>query len=314
MGKYSTLTLAEDVLALRIGQMYVNECCKRGAFKIPVHMAMGHEAIAVAVDAVMKEQDQAALTHRNLHYNMARTKSLKAEVKELLLSKDGLAGGKLGSQNLMNPDKGVAYTSNILANSMAVGAGLALGHRVKCSEGVVFITIGDGAIEEGTFFESLLFMNSQELAAVVIIENNGWSLATQIHERRSPIDVGKVADGLGIQHENFFGNDVVEYSERLEKVREYAAQKNKCAIVEVELTTLGDSLLSDPEHPNGKFINYHAGPAPTVELSEWPVIREADDDPVHVLLKRFERCELQESIRKILENVAKVDDELHHLY
>ena len=43
---------------------------KNGDFKIPIHLALGHETIAVSVDAVMQEQDALFLTHRNVHYNL----------------------------------------------------------------------------------------------------------------------------------------------------------------------------------------------------------------------------------------------------
>ena len=54
------------------------------------------------------------------------------------------------------------------------------------------LDICDGAIEEGSFYESLLFMKSLSLSNIVIVENNNWSLATQIHERRSKIDLEKI--------------------------------------------------------------------------------------------------------------------------
>ena len=60
--------------------MLTNELLKKGVFKIPVHLALGHESIAVAVDNVMKENDSLFLTHRNIHYNLARMCSLKEEL------------------------------------------------------------------------------------------------------------------------------------------------------------------------------------------------------------------------------------------
>ena len=52
------ITIAREILRLRLSQMIVNEKYKAGLFKIPLHIALGHEAIAVAVDSVMGEKDQ----------------------------------------------------------------------------------------------------------------------------------------------------------------------------------------------------------------------------------------------------------------
>ena len=68
---------------------------------------MGHEAIAVAVDSVMQKNDVLLLTHRNVHYNLARQGTLKEELDEYYLREEGLAQGHLVSMNLNNPKIGI---------------------------------------------------------------------------------------------------------------------------------------------------------------------------------------------------------------
>ena len=51
----SEIGTARDVLRIRLSQMIVNEKYKNGEFKVPIHLALGHEAIAVAVDSIMEE-------------------------------------------------------------------------------------------------------------------------------------------------------------------------------------------------------------------------------------------------------------------
>src|SRR3989344_920180 len=99
------IEVAKEVLRMRLSQMIVNEKYKAGLFKIPIHLAMGHEAIAVAVDAVMKENDRLVCSHRNIHYNLARAKALKPILDEYLLKKEGLAHAELGSMNMANEGK-----------------------------------------------------------------------------------------------------------------------------------------------------------------------------------------------------------------
>ena len=51
--------------------------------------------------------------------------------------------------------------------------------------------------------------------------------------------------------------------------------------------------METPDFPNGKFINYHAGPTPSIDLSHGlSPIRKTNEDPVYVLEQIFESAEL----------------------
>jgi len=297
--------IAREVLRLRFSQIFVNQNNKLKQFKVPVHLALGHEAIAVAVAAVMKEKDWLLLTHRKIHYNLARSPFLRKKMDEYMGKDCGEAGGQLGCMNLYNEEAGVLYTSSILGNQMAVAAGVSLGNRVKQNDGVVGVVIGDGGIEEGIFYESLLMMKTFRCSALVIVENNGWSLGTEIHERRCGIKLDLWASSIQVPYYHLEGNDAYQYIESLREAYAKASSEQTPVIVEVALRTLGDWHMKTDEHPNGKYINYHAGPAPTVDLADWPGIEESDSDPTHVLKKRFDTSSLQAMARNVLADLQK---------
>ena len=292
--------IAEDILRLRHGQIIINEKYKNGDFKIPIHLALGHEAIAVAVDQVMTADDQLAASHRNLHYNLARSRALKKVIDEFLLKPSGLARGSRGSMNLANEAAGIVYTSSILGNNLSVAAGLAMAKKVKGDPGLVYVVTGDGAMEEGAMYESLSLMKSQELPVVIIVENNGWSLATQIHERRCDIFLSKLSATFGTPYVCLEGNDCADYVAQLQAVRRQALSEKGPVVVEVVVATLGDWRLKTEEYPDGKYINYHAGPAPTVEIDPWPLLQEEISDPVYTLRQILAEEELKSMSRHIL--------------
>jgi len=290
--KHLKLDIAKQILQLRISQIFINERIKRGEFKIPIHLALGHEAIAVSIDRIMKNEDSLILTHRNIHYNLARIRSLKEELDEYYLKDSGIARGHLGSMNLSNPDRNIVYTSSILGNNHAVGSGYALGNKISGNNGVVFITTGDGAIEEGCFYESMLFQKSNNLSVVIIVENNRWSLATEIQERRSDINLKKLTSGLDIDYYKLSGNNPFHYIEQLKKIRAKSLNSKSPVCVEVQLTTLGYWHKEEAGYPNGKFINYHSGPAPTIKSSDYPLICKSNEDPIYVLEKLITKDKL----------------------
>ena len=114
--------ILKKTVFLRLGQLLVNEMYKANKLKVPIHLAFGHESIAVAVDQVVQDVDQIVLSHRNIHYNMVRESRVNLEIDEFMLKDTGLAKGKLGSMNLVNPKKNIVYTSNVLGNNLPVSS------------------------------------------------------------------------------------------------------------------------------------------------------------------------------------------------
>ena len=294
---------AYKILYLRICQMFLNERYKAGEFKIPIHLAFGHETIAVAVDEVMQNDDRLILPHRNIHYNLARSRDYQSILNEFLLQKESGTGPKRGSMNLANESFNIPYTSSILGNNLSVAAGLAMAQKVKDKESLVFVVTGDGAMEEGAFYESLMFMKTYKLPVIVIVENNGWSLATQIHERRCKIDLNHFSQTFDVPFLELRGNDPFDYINKLNVFRSKMTNSKTPGVVEVHLETLGDWRLKTDEYPDGKYINYHAGPAPTVSLNDFPVIREDENDPVYVLNNYLDKDTLKRISKKICKSM-----------
>lgn len=282
--------LAREVLQLRYWQHLVNEALKEGAFMVPVHVAIGHEAIAVAVNNVMNADDQMVLSHRNIEYNLARRGSLDPVVQEYLLSPDGAAKGKLGSMNLTQPDKGIVYTSSILGNNMPVACGLALGKIVKSSPGIVIVLTGDGAIEEGTFYESLVFSKSHGLPMLIIVENNDQAMSSTITQRRCPVSIADMCAAVDIPFYELRGNDVWQYWELLAEVRDTVAG-NGPVCVEVYLKAMTNHAGGTPGWPTDPKV---------MSLDDGLVVEQSCYDPVFVL----EQALSPQSIAKLTQEVS----------
>ncbi len=297
--------IAKELLRIRLSQLLINEQCKAGAFKVPVHLALGHEAIAVGVHLLMDEHDRLILSHRNMHYNLARAGSLKAIIDEFLLKKEGLAQGELGSMNLANEPKGIIYTSSILGNNLSVAAGCALAKKIKNEKGLVMVVTGDGGLEEGSFYESLLFLKSSSLPCMVIIENNEWSLATKIDERRCPINIKKITEALGLKYELLNSNDAHEYSEALRGFKKESLSTAVAVCVEVKLTTFGGWHVKTGIFPFKRFVNYHSGAAHDVNLSNGPLIEESAKDPVFILQNQISKGTMSALGAEVLNELTK---------
>ena len=292
--------IAYKMLHLRIAQLMVNENYKDGQFKIPVHLAFGHETIAVAISEIMDEDDKLILSHRNIAYNLARLGHLRPIMDEYFLKSTGLDNGKSGSMNLINKNNGVVYASSILGNNFSVAVGIAMSQKIKQKNGIAIILGGDGSLEEGSFHESILMFRSLNLNGLLIIENNEWSMSTKISERRIHIDLEKFVNSYGVKYVKLSGNNPLLYIEELKKLKEISQKQNELICVEVMLSTLGDWIMTNDSNPHGKYINYHAGPAPTINVKTCPaLIRDNNSDPIFVLAEMLGVSELNKISDKI---------------
>ncbi|MCF8185748.1 MAG: hypothetical protein K9J28_02900 [Sulfuritalea sp.] len=285
--------ISARVVKSRYVQLIINECIREKMFNIPVHLALGHEAISEAVAAAMRSDDKLLCSHRNIHYQLSRGASLFEILEEFKLSDKGLAKGKGGSMNLTNPQGSIVYTSSILGNNLCVGVGVALSKRIKQEEGVVFVVTGDGAMEEGAFYEAIENSRNMDLPLIIVVENNNWSLASRIEDRRKSIYLDQLTSSLGARYTFLEGNNPIQYYREIVAVRDRVNLQKIPEVLEVRLNTLGGWMLQTEDFPDGKYVNYHAGLSPKVSLGNGPVLNYDESDPVYLIKDSLGECEFE---------------------
>ena len=280
IGALSVVMSHEEVLVikLRMWQMGINEELKKKRYKVPVHLGLGTEALVVAVSSIVGDNDNLLLTHRNAAYNLIRATDPMDVVREYELSRDGASFGQLGSMNLSNPESGVVYSSSILGNNISVACGFAFAQKISDGNSITVVLTGDGAMEEGAFYEGLVFAKSHDLPLALIVDNNNYSMASAISQRRCSINLELFCKSIGITYAMLVGNDVNAYVKELEKASGLVRSNSSPMVVEVQTT----------------LLNQHAGPTPgwptdpmQVHLSTGLVIAEDKSDPVFVLKEKY---------------------------
>ena len=258
--------------------MEINEELKKKRFKVPVHLGLGTEALVVAVSSIIDDKDNLLLTHRNAAYNLVRATDPMNVVHEYELSRSGAAFGQLGSMNLSIPKSGVVYASSILGNNVSVACGFAYGQRMSDNNSITVVLTGDGAMEEGAFYEGLVFAKSHELPLILIVDNNDYSMASAISQRRCSINLELFCKSIGINYLMLGGNDVNAYVKDLEEASNLVRTNSSPIVVEVQTTLLNQHAGSTPGWPTDPM---------QVHLSAGLVIVEDKSDPVFVLKEKY---------------------------
>lgn len=156
--------------------------------RCPVHLSIGQEAPAVGVSLALDVRDLVVSTHRCHAHYLAKGGDLKAMIAELYGKATGCAKGKGGSMHLVDPSVGMMGSSAVLGGTIPLAVGMALGFRLRQEPRVAIAYFGDGAAEQGAFYESLHFAVHAKLPVIFAIEDNEYATLSHISARR-PRDV-----------------------------------------------------------------------------------------------------------------------------
>ena len=183
----------------------------KGKMRCPTHLSIGQEAVPSAVSENLKINDFAVSTHRGHAHYLAKGGSLKAMISELYGKSTGCCGGRGGSMHLADTSVGFMGTTAIVGNSIPLGVGLALSAQLRNTSQISCVYLGDGAIEEGAFYESVNFSVVRNLPVLFVCENNFYSVYSSLEVRQpSHRKIYKMVEAMGLSVDSCDGNDAVE--------------------------------------------------------------------------------------------------------
>ena len=176
------------------------KCCEVYAsdkIQSPIHLSIGQELASVAVCAALRKTDKVFGSYRSHALYLAKGGKLRAFVAELYGKSTGCARGKGGSMHLVEPEAGLLGTSAIVGSLIPVATGYAWAQKLKGSSVVTVCFFGDGATEEGCYFEALNFAALHSLPILFVCENNGYAIHTPLTARQST-SITSRAQAIGV--------------------------------------------------------------------------------------------------------------------
>ena len=102
--------------------------------------------------------------------------------------------------HLVDLSKGFLGSSAIVGNSIPIGVGAGFTHKLDRSGQLAFTFFGDGATEEGAFFESVNFAVVNKIPVVFLCENNFYSVYTDLTPRQpAPRKIHEMVFAMGLK-------------------------------------------------------------------------------------------------------------------
>jgi pyruvate dehydrogenase E1 component alpha subunit len=204
------LKLYRNMYRIRAVEEEIARRYPEGKMRCPVHLSIGQEAVPAAFAESVRATDFAVSTHRGHAHYLAKGGNLGAMLAEIYGKATGCAKGKGGSMHLIDLGVNFMGTSAIVGNSIPIGVGLALSAQLKGTNQISCVFLGDGAIEEGVFYESVNFAAVKKLPVLFICENNLYSVYSPLSVRHPKgRSIAKMVEAMGAQIAEGDGNDAL---------------------------------------------------------------------------------------------------------
>jgi len=211
LGKDRLLKLLYDMMLIRRFEertMQSYQQAKIGGF---CHIYIGQEAVAVGSVAALTDGDPVVGAYRDHGLALARGMHPNYAMAEMYGKVTGCAKGKGGSMHLFDKPNHMYGGHAIVGGQCPLGVGLAFATQYNREDKVTICYLGDGALNQGGFHESMNLAAIYNLPIIFALENNRYSMGTHINRGTSMAnDLAAKALGYGMRYAECNGKDVLD--------------------------------------------------------------------------------------------------------
>jgi TPP-dependent pyruvate/acetoin dehydrogenase alpha subunit len=205
----TSLDLLDAMVKIRTVEETIAARYNEGKMRCPTHLSIGQEAVSAGVGLALRSDDLAVSTHRAHGHYLGKGGNLPRMIAEIYGKESGCSGGLGGSMHLIDRSVGFMGSTAIVGNTIPVGVGLGLSLKLQKGDQVACIFLGDGAVEEGAFYESANFAVLKKLPVLFVCENNLYSVYSPLRVRQPENRrIFELVRAIGLMAEHYDGNDM----------------------------------------------------------------------------------------------------------
>jgi len=170
----------------------------------------GHEATQIGIAAALDpERDWSLPYYRDIAFNIG----LGVSAEDIFMGQfakaaDPSSGGRQMPNHWSEPDLNLFTHSSVIATQYPHAVGIAYELKRRGSDGVVYVSGGEGSTSEGDWHEAMNFAGIHKLPVIFVIQNNLYAISVPAAEEVA----GQVADrakGYGMEGVVVDGNSVL---------------------------------------------------------------------------------------------------------
>ena len=174
-----------------------------------MHLYDGEEAVSVGVIEALQPQDAIVATYREHGQALARGIGMDVLMAELYGKSDGCCRGRGGSMHVFDRATRFYGGNAIVGGGLPLAVGIALADRSLGRSAVTACFFGDGAVDEGSFHESMNLASLWTLPVLFVCENNRYSMGMALERAEADVNIAQKAAEYRMGSKAVDGMDVV---------------------------------------------------------------------------------------------------------
>ncbi len=304
--KEEGLLLYEDMI---LGRFFEDKCAEmyyRGKMFGFVHLYNGQEAVSTGViRAMRRDEDYVGSTYRDHVHALSAGVPAREVMAELYGKETGCSKGRGGSMHMFSAEHRLLGGYAFIAEGIPVATGTAFATKYRrealgdaSADQVTACFFGDGACNNGQFFECLNMAALWKLPILFVVENNKWAIGMAHERATSQPEIYKKASVFGMAGVEVDGMDVLAVRAVAQEAIARARAGEGPTLIEALTYRFRGHSLADPDELRSKE-----------EKEYWfardPIKKLAADLTEHNLVDQDELKAIERKIQEVIDDAVK---------
>ena len=246
MNDQDKIDIYREMLLIRKFEEKAEEMYQAGNIRGFLHLYVGQEAVATGFMYPIRADDYVIGAYRDHGQALSRCADPRRVMAELFGKATGTSGGKGGSMHLFDIDRRFLGGTAIVGGGLPIAAGAAFAINYRKGDQIVLCFFGDGAVNEGSFHESLNLASLWGLPILFICENNLYGMGTAVQRASAVPNLYQRAQCYAMDVESVDGMDVMAVIETAERTTKRVRESRCPVFVEAVTYRFRGHSMSDP--------------------------------------------------------------------
>ena len=225
----------------RCGQLYGQQKIKGFC-----HLYIGQEACAAGAISALTPNDKWLTSYRDHGHPLGLGTEPRAVMAELYGKVTGTTKGKGGSMHIFDKSKNFIGGHGIVGAQIPLGAGIAFAEKFNGTDNVCMCYMGDGAIRQGAFHETLNLAMLWKIPVIFVIENNGYAMGTSVTRTSNVTDLYTLGESYDMPSESVDAMRVEDVHQAVSRAAARARAGEGPTLLEFRTYRYKGHSMSDP--------------------------------------------------------------------
>ena len=236
----------ESMLLMRRFEEKAGQLYGRQKIKGFCHLYIGQEACVAGAVSALDKNDKYITAYRDHAHPIGLGTDPKYIMAELFAKATGISKGKGGSMHIFDREHNFFGGHGIVGGQIPLGIGIAFAEKYQKTNNLCITYMGDGAVRQGAFHESLNLAMIYKLPVILVIENNGYAMGTSVARTSNVTELYTLGEAYDIPSAPVDAMSVEEVHNAVSAAAERARSGDGPTLLEFRTYRYKGHSMSDP--------------------------------------------------------------------